>query len=133
VNQGVRITPQNVSFVTALTAALRATSALYSAWPAAPPPMATAWLKSMPATIAAMEVLIDLTQLTASHRVGWPSSRPGPELLPAAHVSIYLDGAHQATVARSDAGMFVRADEPLLFRPASTMRCRRRHPVPNPL
>ncbi len=119
VNQGVRITPQNVSFVTRTDGGgLSRDERLLAIQSGQPLPellMANgmAELDARDA-VAAMEILIDLTQLTASHRVRLafePSLVPGVAARPL-RVSIYLDGAHQATVARSDEGVFVRADEP---------------------
>src|SRR5690606_13429939 len=64
----------------------------------------------------AMEGLIDLSRIGASHRVRVafaPPAADAPGTAPRPlRISIYQGGAHQATVARTDAGDFVRADEP---------------------
>ena len=117
--QGVRITPQNVSFVTRTDGGgVSRDERLLAIQPGQPLPdllmqngMAEAGARD---AIAAMDGLIDLTQLTPNHRVrlAFEPSLGGGIAARALRVSIYLDGAHQATVARNDAGMFVRADEP---------------------
>jgi murein DD-endopeptidase MepM/ murein hydrolase activator NlpD len=117
--QGVRITPQNVSFVTRTDGGgVSRDERLLAIQPGQPLPdllmqngMAEAGARD---AIAAMDGLIDLTQLTPNHRVrlAFEPSLGGGIAPRALRVSIYLDGAHQATVARNDAGMFVRADEP---------------------
>ncbi|MGD9739588.1 MAG: M23 family metallopeptidase [Bauldia sp.] len=64
--------------------------------------------------VAALESLVDLSALTPGHRIRIafaPSA--GVEAAPVPiRISIYADGAHQATIARNDLGVFVRADEP---------------------
>lgn len=64
--------------------------------------------------IAAMSELVDLSKLARGQivRIGLaPFDADGGTLRPV-RVSIYMDGAHQATVARTDDDSFVRADEP---------------------
>ncbi len=66
------------------------------------------------AAISVMDGLIELAVLTSEHRVRIafaPSATSvgGPLVL---RVSIYENEAHQATVARNDDNVFVRADEP---------------------
>lgn len=65
-------------------------------------------------TVGVLDGLMDLTTLSGQHqaRVAFVPdsvSGTGRQLL---RVSIYEDGTHQATVARGDDGVFVRADEP---------------------
>lgn len=64
--------------------------------------------------IGAIEGLIDLSQLSPANRVRVAfAPLAGAEAVPIPiRVSIYMDGAHQATVARNDQGTFIRADEP---------------------
>lgn len=64
--------------------------------------------------VAALESLVDLSTLTPGHRIRIAfAPSPGVEAAPVPiRISIYSDGAHQATIARNDLGVFVRADEP---------------------
>lgn len=62
----------------------------------------------------ALSRLVDVDNLSEVGRVRIGNAPPAadadaPRTM---RVSIYRDGAHQATVARSDSGIFVRADEP---------------------
>jgi murein DD-endopeptidase MepM/ murein hydrolase activator NlpD len=66
------------------------------------------------AVVAAMDQLIDLSQLSPEERVRIafaPSEGLGSIQRPL-RISIYMGGTHQATVALNDLGVFVRADEP---------------------
>ncbi len=66
-------------------------------------------------TVAVMDGLIDLAALSGEHqaRIAFiPDTAPGAISRQLLRVSIYEDGTHQATVARDDNGVFVRADEP---------------------
>lgn len=65
-------------------------------------------------TVAVMEGLIDLDALSGEHqaRIAFDPNTTGDADRQLLRVSIYEDGTHQATVARDDNGVFVRADEP---------------------
>ncbi|MGV8841570.1 MAG: M23 family metallopeptidase [Bauldia sp.] len=66
------------------------------------------------AVVSAMDQLVDLSQLGPQQRVRIafaPAVDLGAVPRPL-RISIYLDGAHQATVALNDLGVYVRADEP---------------------
>lgn len=66
------------------------------------------------ALVAAMDQLMDLSQLGPEERVRIafaPSEGLGAIQRPL-RISVYTGGAHQATVALNDLGIFVRADEP---------------------
>jgi len=75
--------------------------------------------------IAALSQLVDVSRLRPGQRVrvayaadqmppmpGDPQTEADPAPRQPIRVSIYEDGAHQATVARADNNVFVRADEP---------------------
>jgi murein DD-endopeptidase MepM/ murein hydrolase activator NlpD len=76
--------------------------------------------------IAALSQLVDVSRLRPGQKIRVafafdeaaalqnPNADPAtdPSLLRPVRVSIYDDGAHQATVARADNNVFVRADEP---------------------
>ncbi|MHA1549475.1 MAG: M23 family metallopeptidase [Alphaproteobacteria bacterium] len=64
--------------------------------------------------VAALSRLVDVDNLSASGRIrigqaAAADDAAGPRTM---RVSVYRDGAHQATIARNDGGFFVRADEP---------------------
>ncbi len=63
--------------------------------------------------VAALTPLVDVAHLRPGQtvRLAFPATESGVPMRPI-RASIYQDGAHQATVARSDANAFVRADEP---------------------
>ena len=64
--------------------------------------------------IAALADLVDLNHLHAGQkvRIAFAAGAGETDAPRAARVSIYDEGAHQATVARADNNTFVRADEP---------------------
>ena len=63
--------------------------------------------------MAALTPLADLDALGAQDRIRIGYEPGADESTPRTmRVSIYRDGVHQATVARADSGVFVRADEP---------------------
>lgn len=64
--------------------------------------------------VTALAELIDLNDLDADNkiRIAYTADESDAAAERALRVSVYEDGVHQATVARSDAETFVRADEP---------------------
>lgn len=118
---GVRIIPENVSFVAKSDAEAEDPFRQDRILPVEPRKDLTALLTEnevdpadADAIVAAMGQLIDLSQLGQSDRVRVafaPSAVEGGAPMPL-RVSIYDEGVHQATVARTDGGQFVRADEP---------------------
>ncbi|MHA1559421.1 MAG: M23 family metallopeptidase [Alphaproteobacteria bacterium] len=65
-------------------------------------------------TVGVLDGLMDLTTLSGQHqaRVAFVPDTVSATVRQLLRVSIYEDGTHQATVARGDDGVFVRADEP---------------------
>ncbi len=63
---------------------------------------------------AALSQLADIAHLDSSRRIriGYSPDPDAERGVRTMRVSLYRDGAHQATVARNDSGAFVRADEP---------------------
>ena len=66
--------------------------------------------------VTALSTLVDLNAIHVGQKVRLAYATDGTEdgLLIPLRVSIYNEGAHQATVARTDDDVFVRADEPTL-------------------
>ena len=64
--------------------------------------------------VAALADLIDLNSMHVGQkiRVAFAPGQTDPDVLHPIRVSVYDNGAHQATVARTDSNTFVRADEP---------------------
>lgn len=112
---GVRIVPENVSFVSKTGAALPSDEriavvekkdtlgGILKANDVAEP--------DAQSILAAMSDLMDLSDLHAGQKVRIMFSAEGETPRPM-RVSIYDEGSHQATVARRDDDTFVRADEP---------------------
>jgi murein DD-endopeptidase MepM/ murein hydrolase activator NlpD len=61
---------------------------------------------------SAMSGLLDVSSLHAGQKVRIAYARDEAGIGPPLRVSLYENGVHQATVARSDDNLFVRADEP---------------------
>ncbi len=118
---GVRIIPQNVSFVTksdTTTGGPSRDERILAMEPGRPLSdlLIDTGMSEIDArdVVAAMEGLIDLSRLTVDHRlrVAFTPSTVAEATPRPLRVSIYAEGIHQATVARNDQGAFVRADEP---------------------
>lgn len=112
---GVRIVPENVSFVTKTGPALHSDERIAVVDKKdtldeilTENDVAEGDAKSI---LSAMSDLMDLTSLHAGQKVRILFSSEGETPRPM-RVSIYEEGSHQATVARRDDDSFVRADEP---------------------
>src|SRR6185295_3005120 len=66
--------------------------------------------------IDGLSKLIDVSQVHAGEklRIAFAHDPANPGVVRPLRLSVYDDGAHQATVARADDNSFVRADEPSL-------------------
>jgi murein DD-endopeptidase MepM/ murein hydrolase activator NlpD len=112
---GVRIVPENVSFVTKTGSALSSDERIAAVEKKdtledilTQNDVAADDAKSI---LAAMSDLMDLSDLHVGQKVRILFSSEGEAPRPM-RVSIYEEGSHQATVARRDDDTFVRADEP---------------------
>ena len=115
---GVRIIPENVSFVTKSAADAAVDERIISLSPREGLDAVLAEQNVSAADtdriLSAMSELVDLSRLKGDEKVRIafsPSAGEGEPARPM-RVSVYTGGVHQATVARRDDGSFVRTDEP---------------------